>query len=99
MFLVSINVALYAQDAELTGIIRDTETKEPLSGVSVKYEKGKGGVTDASGKYRLLVPAGNYTVTFSFVGYKNKKEDVTLTSGESKVLNVEMITSSIVVKE
>lgn len=63
-----------AESAEqtVTGVVSD-ETGAGLPGVSVVV-KGttKGTTTDGNGRFRLNVPDGSVTLTFSFVGYASQ---------------------------
>jgi len=60
---------------KLAGEVRDKETKEPLPGVNVVLEGTKiGGVTDANGRYYiLLIAPGTYSVSASMIGYQTVK--------------------------
>ena len=81
-FLVFSFVGLsVAQDVTLSGTIRDKETDEPLVGASVVTEDGKGVTTDLDGKYSIKLPKGEYSITYSFIGYDPKVKDIDLTSG------------------
>ena len=67
---------------------------KPLENASVSTSKGGGVITDKDGKYSIKLAAGTYTVTFSIVGFAPQSENVTITSGEQKVLNIILIASS-----
>ena len=73
VFLLSFNFVLKAQSnvVKVSGIVID-EKREPIVGVSVFGEKGKGTVTDKEGRFSLEV-LQNSTVTFSFIGYESKE--------------------------
>ncbi|MGB9719898.1 MAG: TonB-dependent receptor [bacterium] len=60
-----------AEYGKITGKVRDAETGEPLIGADVIIEGTElGGATDEKGDYVILyVPAGNYVVTASYLGY------------------------------
>ena len=73
--LLSIGRAV-SQNAELTGTIHDAETKEILPNTSVKYDKGKGVLSDAAGKYKISVPAGEYDLVINYTGYKTLKQNL-----------------------
>ncbi len=79
-----------AQNAEVSGSVKESDNNEPVSGASVKYEKGKGVITDAVGKYILSLPAGEYELVFSSIGYKKDKKKVTLTAGEKLKLDIKL---------
>lgn len=87
LFLFSSS--LYAQ--KLTGKV--TSSGEPVIGSSV-MAAGKGTSTDINGNYSLILPPGNYSVTFTAIGYQKKTLNVQLAQGESKVLNVELPASA-----
>ena len=79
---------LLAQNAELSGTVKEEETGEALAGASVKYQKSRGAITDAVGKYVISLPAGEYEISFSSIGYKTQRQKVTLTAGEKQKLDI-----------
>jgi outer membrane receptor protein involved in Fe transport len=56
---------------QLSGVIHDAKTGEPISLASIAIpELKRGAVTDAQGNYTILnVPAGRYSVRVSLLGY------------------------------
>ena len=56
---------------QLSGVIHDAKTGEPISLASVAVpELKRGAVTDAQGSYSILnLPAGRYSVRVSLLGY------------------------------
>jgi len=56
---------------QLSGVVHDAKTGEPISLASVAIpELKRGGVTDAQGNYSILnLPAGKYSVRVSLLGY------------------------------
>lgn len=91
-FLTSITV--FAQkEATVKGNITDAETLEPLGFVNISTNVGtdtRGTQTDFDGNYTLQLPAGNYILTFSYVGYAERKIDQVVTSGDVVTLNIAM---------
>ena len=87
LFLMAANLA--AQNATITGVITDSETKDYLAGTTVVI-KGttKGTITDANGKYTLFIPTGKQVIQFSFVGYQTQDFEVNLKANEVKTLNL-----------
>ncbi|MBI5463672.1 MAG: TonB-dependent receptor, partial [Ignavibacteriales bacterium] len=69
--LVLLPVLVLAQDGKLRGKVTDKESGEPLIGANILVEgTSHGASTDVNGEYVILsVPAGNYTVKASYVGY------------------------------
>lgn len=66
----------------VSGFIRDSLTGEVLAGCSV-YDTItlQGTVTNPYGYYSLTLPAGQYSIKFSSVGYKPEIHQIDLTSG------------------
>ncbi len=79
----------------ITGTIIDAKTQEPLPFVNVvvKYGNGtvKGTTTDFDGNFVLKgVPAGEYTIIVSSVGYGKLEQRITVPSNGVRVLNIAM---------
>jgi outer membrane receptor protein involved in Fe transport len=73
IFLVTLN-SILAQTAHISGIVLDADSKEPLGGVIVRYDKTKGVVTNEAGKYVIEIPIGDHELVMGFDGYKNFKK-------------------------
>ena len=74
----------------ITGNLIDGDFNEPLpfANVLVK-ETGDGVTSDFDGKYNLDLPAGNYTLVFSFVGYETKEiSNVNVSSDEYTIIDI-----------
>ena len=69
---------LMAQKGTVRGTIKDPVTGETLIGASVLYAPGKGTVADIDGNYVLELDYGDYTLTFSFVGFKPITKKITV---------------------
>ena len=67
----------HAQTSKVFGYVTDTNN-EPLIGVSVKVEgTNTMTVTNNEGRFLLSIPRQNsFTVTFSYVGYATKKNEM-----------------------
>ncbi|MFL9843845.1 TonB-dependent receptor [Flavobacterium rhizosphaerae] len=78
----------FAQKSVLTGKISDKSGGIP--GVTVIIdETGVSAVSDDSGTYNINnIAHGNYTITFSMVGYSKQQKKIKLLSGETQVLNI-----------
>lgn len=75
------------------GVVVDDED-QPLVGVSVTDKKGKTlAVTDENGEFRALLPAGQSTLTFSYVGMK--KQQVRMSHGKKNTVRMQLDANSI----
>lgn len=92
-------VLLNAQTTEIRGTVLDNESAEPLAGATVKFEKGRGLLTDVSGKFHFSVPEGEYDLTVSYIGYKNFKEKLVVKAGESQDLKIQLKPAAIQISQ
>ena len=94
---ILISVVTFAQTYTVSGRITDESDKnEGLIGASIMYGEGKGVIADIEGNYSLDLPKGNYTLTFSYVGYEKVVREVTLNT--NLTLDIQM-SSSVMMKE
>lgn len=72
------------------GIVKCSDNKEVLSGVTVLVESlNVGTSTDKNGFYELFLPQGSYTIKFSFVGYISETKTVNITDSFNE-LNISL---------
>jgi TonB-linked SusC/RagA family outer membrane protein len=80
LFVVSLLLCaqqVYAQDVTVTGRVTDSETGEPLFGVSILVEgTTRGDVTNVDGDYSIIVREGDNALIFSYVGYRTLRVTV-----------------------
>ena len=93
-FSVMSALPVFAQSymTEVTGVVTDFQTREPLIGVTVydANDPSKGTVTDFDGKYVISVDTRKPTMlTFSYVGYDSESRSVTAVTKE---INVPLLT-------
>jgi outer membrane receptor for ferrienterochelin and colicins len=80
-FFAMLALCLYAaapasaQTGTITGVVRDADTGRSLGSARVAAVTDGGrvaaaGVTNADGRYRLVVPAGSYAMSVESVGYE-----------------------------
>lgn len=85
----------YKRAAYLEGIVRDSITKQVLSGVSVKInttDLDKKAVSDIAGNYRTgQVTPGTVSVTYTKTGYFPKTVNVTLATGAVAQRDIELV--------
>lgn len=89
-----IGSQLFAQNATISGSIRDGENGEDLfdATVLVKELTNTGAKTNAYGFYSLTIPRGKYTLIFRATGYEVKEVEIELT--ESQRINIELVVKS-----
>ena len=80
--------AAHAQTGTVTGQVIDAATEDPMVGVNLlAVGSDRGTATDAEGRYRLTLPAGEYTLRASFVGYNAVTRSVTVQSGQTSTVD------------
>lgn len=96
--LLFLPIISFAQKkVTLSGYMKDAASGEALVSATVYVkELGVGAQTNNYGFYSVSMPAGSYSVIFSYVGYTTKAE--TMNMVESRAYNVEM-TSVVELKE
>lgn len=74
-----------AQEGSIAGTVVDSTSSETLPGVNVVIDElGTGTATGANGTFEIDgVPAGDYTLTASFVGYATKSVPVSIEAGQT----------------
>jgi iron complex outermembrane receptor protein len=90
-FFIFISSASFAQ--ELKGKVTEAGG-QAIPSASVVTTGNKSVITNEQGEYDVRLSAGKHTITFSYVGYEKKTMEVTLGSGETKTLDVELSVSS-----
>ncbi len=71
----------------LSGYVRDASTGEELIGANVYVKKlSNGTITNQYGYYSLSLPAGNYSISYSYVGYTPREFNLRIAA--DTVLNV-----------
>ena len=85
-------------NAAVSGYITNTETKEPLQGVTVYVQKlSTGTVSNQYGYYNISLPRGVHSLQFSFIGMKEKR--VTLVLNGPGSLDMDMKSVLVPLKE
>jgi hypothetical protein len=85
----------------ITGYITDAETGEPLIGVNILLVgTSYGSATDINGRYYLTnVPASNYNVKVSYVGYNNFVFNLIVKEKNVANVNIPLVQEGISVSE
>jgi TonB-dependent receptor len=77
IFLTVLASRAHAQ-ANVEGVILDSQTKEPLLGATIiLVGTSKGATSNIEGKFAIRnVPAGSYTIRTTFIGYVEARRDI-----------------------
>ncbi|MDR1415868.1 MAG: TonB-dependent receptor [Prevotellaceae bacterium] len=74
-----------AQQPTLSGYIRDAQTGEPLAGAAIYVLEAKRyTVANAHGFYSIALPSGVYSVTASYIGYRQREESLSVINSLTK---------------
>ena len=85
------SVEIQAQEVGvLKGVVRDSTSNELILGANIFiFDLSRGTATNTSGSYEIRnIPAGNYEVRFSYIGYVTKTLSVDIEEGEETNLSV-----------
>lgn len=88
--------------ANISGVIKDAVTGDPLIGATISIEGTNfGAAADLDGNYILYnVPVGTYTFRFRYLGYKDiDNANVVVTAEQTFVLNMGMYPETILAEE
>lgn len=89
IILLSIGFALqtYGQGI-IKGTVTDAADGSAIIGATIFISSiNTGATTDVNGDYKLEVPAGNYGLSVSFIGYKRMQQTVQVSDGETVTLD------------
>jgi iron complex outermembrane receptor protein len=87
--------SVQAQKAVIEGKVTDAATGESLVGVNVIVDSTTGISTDVNGNYRLELLQDRYELTFTYIGYKSQVKKVSLDSGDTIILNIQLIQETV----
>ena len=74
---LSTMIFAHTQEGEVSGIVIDGNSGEPLPFVNILVkEKTTGVSTDLDGKFLLTLPAGHYTLDFSYIGFRTITKEI-----------------------
>jgi hypothetical protein len=80
-----------AQSQAITGVVIDSRTRTPLAHVPVTVEgHSVTATTDEQGRFSLAMPAGDYVLVISVVGYSVARNTVSVTTGSQDPIIIEL---------
>ena len=99
--LVLLLTAFLFSQTRIDGRIVDKSTSEPLVGVNVFFSKTTwGATTDDNGFYTLTnIPAGQYELVVSMIGYEVEREQMIIKTDERFTLNFRLQSRAILMSE
>lgn len=78
----------------ISGRVYDDATNEPLVAVHVSADRLSGTATDLQGKFTLTLDPGDHILEFSYVGYAAQNMELSLSDGQTFLLEIGMNRSS-----
>lgn len=86
-----------ASDAHVLGHVTDAESGEHIGFVNISIEGTTfGTATDASGHYAMMdLPAGEYTLVASAIGYKPSRQQITVVDGQTQEIHFSLVEDAV----
>jgi len=79
----------YGQEFTLSGIVEVKSSAEPIAFANVYIsELERGAQTDLNGKFSIKLPAGEYTLKITAVGYQDFTESIKINSDKKITFKV-----------
>ncbi|WP_020530482.1 TonB-dependent receptor [Flexithrix dorotheae] len=93
IFLGLANIAFSQDKYTISGYLKDASNAEELIGATVFVKEiNNGVVTNPYGFYSITLPPGDYTISFSYIGYQTQSTNITLSEDIS--FNMELLEES-----
>ncbi len=89
LFIVLSASAIGQQNYTINGHVRCAETGEGLIGATIYVEEMKiGEITNLYGFYSITIPEGDYSISYSYIGYKSNRVEVQLRGNVGKSIEL-----------
>lgn len=79
-----------SQESYVYGTVSDSISNESLPGVNILVDSSAGIATDGQGKYLLKLIPGNHEITYSYIGYKTRKQRIQITESDSLEIHIRL---------
>ncbi len=90
----SVGLTVAGNAGILSGTVTAAASHQPLAGAAITVNGNNMTLTDAAGAYRLVVPAGSYTVTLAASGFLTATAEVTVADGATLTLSSSLTEAS-----
>ncbi|MDN5213364.1 TonB-dependent receptor [Fulvivirgaceae bacterium BMA12] len=88
-FMTAMGQSQRKNNFTISGYVKDRASGEDIIGATIYIEELKTGVaTNVYGFYSITVPAGDYHLQYSFVGYKTRSMEIALDKDQS--INIQL---------
>ena len=88
ILLLGISISGFSQNYTISGkVFNNSDESEYLIGVHIVYGPGQGVVTNIDGKYKMELPAGNYSITYSYVGFEPHVKEISI-SNRNQIIDI-----------
>lgn len=89
--------ALSAQVGQVTGVITDEMTLQPLEGVQLSIEGTTlGGLSNSAGRFLIAnVPVGTQTLRIQLLGHATKTQEIAVTAGQPLNLEITLVQTAL----
>lgn len=96
-FMIITTTAVLAHTGSLKGYVKNDSTRKPIDGASIFIKEANiSSVTDGFGGYFIKnIPAGNYTIQISHVGFAVLEEKIKIEDGVTTEANIFIIPSEV----
>lgn len=95
---LSFVICSTAQETKISGKVYDSQTREPLPFVNIKFSSGKPfTTTDVDGNFTLHTSTPSDSIAVSYIGYKTKK--VAVKKNISQTLNIALEPDQLALQE
>lgn len=88
IFIFPVQAFSQSQPGKITGIVKDEQGNPVSFANAILTGTQYGGATDHDGNFAFTAPAGHYELSISAIGYVTYRTTVSLSSGESKHLDI-----------
>ncbi len=96
--IVFWSTLLSAQDYTISGYVKDGANGEALIGTTVLIQElSTGNITNVYGFYSITIPAGNYSIEFSYAGFNSVVKNIDLSKNER--IDIELQSSQMELEE